>query len=95
MKVFSSDLQIFIEPLMRYVVVLFLWTVSIHSLDQGASRSKDESCDSRTPDRPADLGNRLPKTVLPRKYVIAVCPDFERNIFHGAIQITCELLEVN
>ncbi|XP_043273333.1 glutamyl aminopeptidase-like [Venturia canescens] len=79
---------------MRYIFVLLLWTVSIDSLDHAVFKRLNELSDPITRnDTPPEPGSRLSKNVLPRKYVIAVCPDLQRNTFRGAIQITCEFLE--
>ncbi|XP_043517874.1 glutamyl aminopeptidase-like [Frieseomelitta varia] len=40
-----------------------------------------------------EIEKRLPEHVLPRKYVIAISPDFQKDKFHGSIRIDLELLK--
>ncbi|KAK1126499.1 hypothetical protein K0M31_005134 [Melipona bicolor] len=40
-----------------------------------------------------EIEKRLPEHVLPRKYVIAISPDFQKDEFHGSIRIDLELLK--
>ncbi|CAD1478906.1 unnamed protein product, partial [Heterotrigona itama] len=40
-----------------------------------------------------EIEKRLPQHVLPRKYVIAISPDFQKDEFHGSIRIDLELLK--
>lgn len=42
-----------------------------------------------------EIEKRLPEHVLPRKYVIAISPDFQKDEFHGSIRIDLELLRVS
>ncbi|KAF3424358.1 hypothetical protein E2986_07861 [Frieseomelitta varia] len=42
-----------------------------------------------------EIEKRLPEHVLPRKYVIAISPDFQKDKFHGSIRIDLELLKVS
>ncbi|XP_017765836.1 PREDICTED: glutamyl aminopeptidase-like [Eufriesea mexicana] len=40
-----------------------------------------------------EMEKRLPEDVVPRKYVIAISPDFRKDDFHGSVRIDLELLK--
>lgn len=42
-----------------------------------------------------EIEKRLPEDVVPRKYVIAIAPDFGKDQFHGSVRIDLELLKVS
>ncbi|XP_016915887.1 glutamyl aminopeptidase-like [Apis cerana] len=39
-----------------------------------------------------EIEKRLPEDVIPKKYVITISPDFDKNEFHGNVHIDLELL---
>lgn len=42
-----------------------------------------------------EIEKRLPEDVVPKKYVITISPDFNKNEFHGNVRIDLELLNVS
>lgn len=42
-----------------------------------------------------EIEKRLPEDVIPKKYVITISPDFNKNEFHGNVRIDLELLNVS
>lgn len=42
-----------------------------------------------------EIEKRLPEDVIPKKYVITISPDFDKNEFHGNVHIDLELLNVS
>lgn len=42
-----------------------------------------------------EIEKRLPEDVVPKKYVIMISPDFDKNEFHGNVRIDLELLNVS
>lgn len=42
-----------------------------------------------------EIEKRLPEDVVPKKYVITISPDFDKNEFHGNVRIDLELLNVS